>query len=295
MEHDYSAFCHGSASYKVEYSDLPTGVKLLTVVFTPSEPCDAPAIVFIPGLISIIENFKGTLIELTRCHTVYYIETREKNSAIINDNHRFSVDEITSDIIYFTEQKFSAGEPYVMTGYSLGATVIAEAFSHLKAGPEAVVLIEPNGSFPFHGWLLLLARIARYVYKPVKPFLKWYLRTFIINLKQDHEMYLINCRNLDAAEPVRLGKAIRQLSSYLIGDCSEKITVPTLVVVASKDRFHNHNDGSGIARKIRGAAYLDMSDNRRTHSAEMGQVISAFISSPAQRPFLADQLLQDIF
>jgi pimeloyl-ACP methyl ester carboxylesterase len=294
METDYSVFCHTGTSYKAEYSALPSGVELLTVIFTPSGPANKPPILFIPGLVSIIENFRETLIELTRDHTVIYIETREKNSAKIKSEHLFTVEDITSDIVQYAGLKFSDDNPYIMAGYSLGATVVAEAFCRLTTKPESVILIEPNGSFPFSRWLLMLAGMARYIYKPVKPFLKWYLRTFIINLEHDEEMYLINCRNLDAAEPVRLGKAVRHLSSYRIGDCPEKITVPALVVVASKDRFHNHDEGTDLARRVPGAVSLDLLDNKRTHSTEMGRIIREFISSPVQIQSPAGQLLQDI-
>jgi pimeloyl-ACP methyl ester carboxylesterase len=295
MEIDYSAFCHQGASFKVEYSALPTGVELLTVIFTPPEPFDSPPVIFIPGLGSVIENFRETVIELTRHHTVYYLETREKKSAVITGRHRFTVEDITSDLVHFAAIRFPAGSDYFMAGYSLGATAIAEAFRLLENKPERIVLIEPNISFPFQGWLLFLARAARVIYYPLKPFLKWYLRRFRINLAEDYEMYRINCRILDSAEPARLGAAIRHLSGYRMSACLQEISVPSLVVVASKDKFHSHDEGTEIARQINGARYIDLADNKRTHSSEMGRIISDFISSPAKTASLAGRLWQDIF
>jgi pimeloyl-ACP methyl ester carboxylesterase len=294
METDYSDFCHAGARCQVEYSSLPAGVKLLTVTFTPPEPLNAPPVIFIPGLGSVIENFRDTVIELTRHHTVYYLETREKKSAEITRRHRFTVSDITSDLVHFAGKRFPAGSAYVMAGYSLGATAIAEAFPLLDNKPERIILIEPNSSFPFQGWLVFLAGAARVIYYPLKPFFKWYLRRFRINLAEDYEMYRINCRILDSAEPVRLGAAIRHLSGYRMGSCLQEISVPALVVVASKDRFHSHDEGMEIARQIKGADYIDLADNKRTHSTEMGRKISDFISSPAQIPSPAGQLWQDI-
>lgn len=290
METHYSDFCHAGARYQVEYSALPTGVELLTIIFTPHEPLDAPPVIFIPGLGSVIENFRETVIELTRHHTVYYVETREKKSAIITGKHRFTVEDITSDLVHFAGMRFPAGSDYVMAGYSLGATAIAEAFPLLENKPGKIILIEPNSSFPFQGWLVFLARAARVIYYPAKPFFKWYLRRFRINLAEDYEMYRINCRILDSAEPVRLGAAIRHLSGYRMSGCLQEILVPVLVVVASKDRFHSHDDGMEIARQIKGAVYIDLTDNKRTHSAEMGRIISDFISSPVQISSQAGQL-----
>ncbi len=290
VDRDYSPFCHEGATYRAEYAALPTGVELLTIYFSPPEPVAAPLILFIPGFVSIIENFRETMIELTRRHHVVFIETREKSTARINADHLFSVDEITSDIVQFTGNRIPAGVPYVMAGYSLGATVIAESFPRLRRKPEAVIIIEPNSSFPFRGIALFLARLAKYLYRPVVPFVKWYLRTFIIDLKSDEEMYLINCRNLDTAEPVRLGQAVRQLSSYRMQGCLEQITVPALVIVASKDRFHSHGEGTEIAALIPGAKIIDMEDNKKTHGPEIGRVIGDFISSPEGIPAREDLL-----
>jgi pimeloyl-ACP methyl ester carboxylesterase len=295
MNRDYSDFCDSGATWKEEYVSLPTGVELLSVVFTPPEPAAAPIILFIPGFVSLIDNFRETLVELTRTHIVFYVETREKSTARISSYHGFSAEDITSDLVHFAETRIPAGVPYVMAGYSLGATAIAEAFPRLQRKPEAVLLIEPNSSFPFKGLALFFARLAKYIYRPVVPFVKWYMRTFLINIETDEEMYLINCRNLDTAEPARLGMAVRQLSRYRMDGCLEQISVPALVVVTSKDRFHSHGEGTEIAARIPGAQCLDMEDNKRTHSAEMGRVISDFISSPARKQAPSDQPYQEIF
>jgi pimeloyl-ACP methyl ester carboxylesterase len=289
MKRDYSAFCDRGASWTEEYVALPTGVELRSVTFIPAVPSVAPPVIFIPGMGSIIENFRETVIELTRNHVVLYIETREKASARISRKHRFSVEDITADIVHYAGLRFHDGGRYVMAGYSLGATAIAEAFGRLEHKPERIILVEPNISFPFHGLLVLLSRAAGVVYRPLKPLLKWYLRRFRIDLEEDPEMYNINCRILDSAEPVRLGAAVRHLAPYRMDGCLQQISVPTLVVVASSDRFHSHDGGTDIARRIANADYLDMVDNKRTHSAEMGRVIGEFISSPAQIPAPAGQ------
>ena len=293
INRDYSPFCHEGARYRAEYIALPTGVELLTVVFSPEEPTENTSVLFIPGLVSIIENFRETLKELTRTHKVVYVETREKRSARLNGSHLFTIEEITSDIVCLAERKFPDGVPFIIVGYSLGATVAAESFSKMKTRPEAIILIEPNVSFPFSRGLRLLSKLAPYMYKPLKPFLKWYMRTFVINLDEDKEMYHIYCRNIDTAVPERLGAAVRQLSPYRMSECLHKISVPSMVVVTSKDGLHNHDEGAEIARQVKGSFYLDMADNSRTHSAEMALEIEKFISSLAQRQAQEDLISQD--
>lgn len=107
-------------------------------------------------------------------------------------------------------------------------------------------------------------------------------------------MYLIYCRNIDTAIPERLGAAVRQLAPYRMDECLPGISVPTLVVVTSKDRLHNHDEGIEIARRIKGSSYLDMADNTRTHSTEMAHEIDKFISSLVRRPVQEDLPFQDI-
>jgi len=249
------------------------------VEFTPPASEGKPVIVFVPGLASVPDNFTGTLIGLTRYHKVHYLETREKSSALIRGSHGFSVAEVSSDLTGYLNAGFTDDNRYVLVGYSLGATAIAESFRFLKHKPLSIVLIEPNGSFNFPWWSVVLARGARYIFRYIKPFLKWYIRKFRVNTAEDNEMYLMNCRILDAAEPRRLGLAIRDLKPYRIGDCLEGITAPVLVAGTSKDKFHSHDEALKISAGIRNCIYADVEDNARSHSIEMAEIIIRFIKS----------------
>ena len=83
VDRDYSPFCNKGAGYRAGYIALPTGVELLSVTFSPPEPAGLPVILFLPGFVSLIDNFRETMIELTRSYTVVYVETREKSTARI--------------------------------------------------------------------------------------------------------------------------------------------------------------------------------------------------------------------
>jgi len=279
MDRNFSQYCCQGATYTSGYTDPGTGVSLFTVEFTPAESQGLPVIVFVPGLASVPDNFTGTLIGLTKYHKVHYVETREKSSAIITDSHRFSVAEVSSDLAGYLNSRFTDDNRYILVGYSLGATAIAESFAFLKHKPCSIVLIEPNASFDFPWWSVFLARGARYIFRFMKPFLKWYIRNFRVNTAEDNEMYLINCRILDAAEPRRLGLAIRDLKPYRIGDCLEGITVPVMVAGVSKDKFHSHDEALKISARISNCTYTDLEDNTRSHSGEMAEIIIRFIKS----------------
>lgn len=279
MNRDFSQYCCQGATYTSGYTDPGTGVSLFKVEFTPPESRGLPVIVFVPGLASVPDNFTGTLIGLTRYHKVHYVETREKSSAIIKGSHRFSVADVSSDLAGYLNSEFTEESRFVLVGYSLGATAIAESYRLLKHKPLSIVLIEPNGSFDFPWWSVVLAHGARYIFKYMKPFLKWYIIKYRVNTAEDNEMYLMNCRILDAAEPRRLGLAIRDLKPYGIGDCLEGITVSVLVAGTSKDIFHSHDEALKISAGINNSIYTDLEDNTRSHSGEMAEIIIRFIKS----------------
>jgi len=279
MERDFSAYCFNGTGYSADQTELDTGVALLTVVFTPPEKRNLPLIVFVPGLASVIDNFTATIKGLNRYYEVHYIETREKKTALIERSHGFTVRELVSDLVSYLNDKLKDDVDFILVGYSLGATVITESFSLLKRKPVKIVLIEPNATFNFPWWSLILARGAKYLYGFLKPFLKWYIRKFRVNTAEDNEMYLINCRILDSAEPARLGLAIRALKPYRIGECLGGLSVPVMVVGASKDKFHSHDEALKISGGITDSIYLDLEDNARTHSEEMAEIIDRFITS----------------
>lgn len=276
MKEDYTSFCCSGCSVDAGYSKLPTGVEILTLMFTPPVVRYNQPIVFVPGLASVIDNFREILTGLTEHFRVVYIETREKSTARVDRHHGFSVDEVSSDIYHFVNDQIKEKD-YILVGYSLGATAIAEAFDALHNKPSKMVLLEPNAGFNFPWWSLILARIGTLIFKPARPFLKWYIRKFRVNTADDIEMYNINCRILDAAEPRRISRTIRALKPYRAGNHLQKISVPVLVIGASKDKFHNHDEALHFSEKIPGCRYTDMVDNKRTHSIEAAEKIRDFV------------------
>ncbi len=294
----YTNYCAPGISVRQEYMDASQGVKLNVVTFTPppthhtffalsSEPCaprpepcalsPAPFIILLPGLASVIDNFRETLIALTEQHTVFYIETREKGSSMVSGKAGFSIPDIASDLPLIIEKLGLKTGEYVLAGYSLGAAVIAAASQQIASKPLATVLIEPSGTFKWPWWLLPVARYGIGLYPLIKPFIKWYMKKFHINKEGDFEMYEINSRVLDQADPRKLSSAVIAIASFEIWGYLEAIETPCLVVGVSHDKFHSHDEGSSIANVIKDCEYLDVENNKRAHSAEVGTIIDDFL------------------
>jgi pimeloyl-ACP methyl ester carboxylesterase len=294
----YKGYCSPGTIIKQEYIDASQGVKLNVVTFTPSltphtphptthpeshfllphTPHPTPHIVFLPGLASVIDNFRETLIALTKNHTVFYIETREKGSSVISGKAGFSIPAIASDLPVIIEKLSLQTGEYVLAGYSLGAAVIAAASGHIAAKPLAAVLIEPSGTFKWPWWLLPVARYGIGLYPLIKPFLKWYMKKFHINKDGDYEMYEINSRVLDQANPRKLASAVIAIADFEIWSYLKAIETPCLVLGVSHDKFHSHDEGSLIAKGIKDCEYIDVENNKRAHSAEVATIVDDFLN-----------------
>jgi pimeloyl-ACP methyl ester carboxylesterase len=302
----YISYCAPGTAVTTDFTEANDGVVLNTVTFTPvnkhkplspllqenGEPCckgqhpdsehhdqSLPAIIFLPGLGSVIDNFRETLIALTEDHVVHYVETREKGSSKTGDNAGFSITDIGNDLPAVIEKlKLERGK-YIICGYSLGATVAVSAFKKTDPKPAAVVLIEPSATFKWPWWLTPLARVGVPVYPILRPFLKWYMKKFRINKEGDYEMYEINSRILDQADPRKLAATVISVAEYEIWDDLATIDVPTLVIGVSQDRFHSHNEALEIASGIAGSTYIDIETNKRSHSAEVEAIIADYLRS----------------
>lgn len=276
---DLSPFCAAGVTYRSCHLKVQENISLRCIGFHPPGKNGLPQIIFLPGLASVMENFRGTLQGLTRKFAVHYLESREKSSSQVAGKVEFSIQAMADDLASFIEQAGLTEHRYILMGYSLGATTILESLSKLTAPPLALVLVEPNASFPFPAWLLFLARYASFLYHPLKPFLKWYLRTFKTDMQNDRELYELNRRILDAADPRKISAAVRSAASYRVRPDPATSFPPALVIGASKDKFHSFDDSVTIAAGIPGSTYLDLETNQRSHSSEVAEILYDFIKN----------------
>lgn len=277
-ETDYSKHCTEGTPFSVERILLPNGIDLKSVTFTPAIQKGHLPVIFVPGMASVMENFSGTLIALTRDFVVHFIETREKASSILPEKTGFDVAGIASDIAGAVDHyNFDPGE-YILLTYSLGATAAAESFnSIIRNKPRLLVMIEPSGTFRIPKIGIFIASYFVWTYRLIKPLIKLYIKKFLVNTKEDYYMNLISIHVIDAADPRKLGATILAISRYKIWSALEKIDVPTVVIGASRDTFHSLDEAMEISSHIKGSTYIDMVTNKRTHSDEVVDCIIKFI------------------
>jgi pimeloyl-ACP methyl ester carboxylesterase len=261
---------------------LPTGVSLRVTRFSPDQPDHLPPVVFLPGMLSGIENFQRVMYEFTRNFVVYFVETREKKSGICKSDAEYTIESMAADIKEVIALLGMKEKQYILLGYSMGASVIVEAFSLLENKPSILVTIVPNTEFRFPAWSLWLASFIAPFFGIIKPFLKQYIRFFHVNTKEDPEMHRIQMRVLDGADPRKLCATIRAIAPYKIWDRLDAIDVPMLVIGASKDSLHTHDDSLHMASMVKTSTYIDLETNERNHGGEVVEIIRKRVSISVQ-------------
>jgi pimeloyl-ACP methyl ester carboxylesterase len=279
-EEIYRNHCAPGTRFENRRIFLDNGIELNSVKFIPEKDSKYPPVVFFPGFASVIENFRGTMIALTEHFVVQYVETREKPTSTVKKNTTFDVKDIASDISGAIEWSDIREGTYILLGYSLGATAAAESFvSVLKSKPLLLVMVEPSCEFRVPPFGLFVANYFPWTFYLIKPIIKFYIKTFRVNTKDDYEMYLIIRRIIDGADPKKLIPTLIGMARYSIWEALKKIEVPVLVIGASQDTFHNLDDAKEISSLIKSATYIDLVTNKRSHSPEVCDLLINYLNN----------------
>jgi pimeloyl-ACP methyl ester carboxylesterase len=215
---------------------------------------------------------------MTEHFIVHYVETREKPTSKVPENTKFEVKDIASDISSTIDRTDVMEGNYILLGYSLGATAAAEAFNEqLRKKPSLLVLIEPSGEFRVPAFGLFIAKYFPWTFHLIKPVIKFYIKTFRVNTKEDFEMYVIIKRIIDGADPGKLIPTLIGMARYRLWDILDKIDVQVLVIGASHDTFHNLDDAKEISSRISNCTYSDLVTNKRSHSPEVCDLLINYL------------------
>ena len=279
IKESFSSYCAEGAKYKTEFIDVSENVSLRLITFSPAKPSNNPPIVFVPGWVSQISGWLQVLLEMTREYTVYYIETREKISSMVNGNVEYSIEEMGKDVIKVIEHIELADKKYYLFGSSLGGTIILDLWRFLESKPLSLILVGPNAEFRVpKSWHYIVSAFYPPLYNLLKPSVKWYLRTFRMNIKSDFAQYEKYSEALDSADPWKLKKALLSVEKYKVWDLLSNINTPTLIFSASKDKLHEPENLQRMAKTMQNATIFDMETNSGTHSREMVYEMNKYLS-----------------
>ncbi len=275
-------FCAPGASCEEMRLPVSGEAELRVVRFTPAQDRRMPAMLFVPGWITIMESWKEVLVEMTKDFPVIYVETREKRSSRIKSNAPISVSGLGEDVIRTAEAFGLPDRGFVAFGSSLGATVLLDCCNGFKTRPLGLVLVGPNASFrvPLI-WKAIILLFYPRSYFLIKPFVKWHLRHFRLDIKTDRAQYDKYCRNLDSADPWKLKKAVMAFWNYQIWDRLAEIDLPVLILKGSKDKLHEPEALIKMESMLKNGRSIDMGTNKRTHAAEIVTILRQFVREQA--------------
>jgi pimeloyl-ACP methyl ester carboxylesterase len=258
-------------------------VSLRVVSWQPKNGDTGSPIVFVAGWVSIVAGWAEFLHALTRRHPVYYIETREKTSALIRKGRLraddFRMGQFAEDVITVCSRLPIDMEEAIVSGSSLGATALLEAMKHERLKAKGVFLVGPACEFhvPFAlRWMPYL--FPSPAYHVVKHFIVWYFRKFRVDVEKEPEQMRRYENTILSAHPLRIKLSGRAFMHYQVWPDLETVKVPTRIAYASTDKLHASDDMTRMARTIQTADLLPCESNKYMHSAPLAEDVCRFVS-----------------
>ncbi len=273
-------YCAPGTKFTEKMVSVSDNVSLRVVEFYPKRTTKHPTVLFIPGWISLMKGWKIVLKEMTKDFHIIYAETREKITSQVNGKAKFSVEAIAQDIVTLVDKFKLKKDKYIIFGSSLGGTSILESYKDLKQLPLCFALLGPNAEYRTPWWGKILIRIVwPKLINGLKPFVKWYLGKFRLDLETDRAQYEKYCNALDAADPKKLKPAAKALSQYKVWGILKDINLPVLIIGATKDLLHEPENLIKMDKMLPSSTFLDMETNTYAHGPELVVEIRKYIAS----------------
>lgn len=269
------------ADVKEYYIGVDDGVSLKIIDIIPGiEKKNNPIIMFISGWISIISGWKDVLSYITYEYRIIYIETREKTSSKLPQNKKitFNMKRLVMDINQIIDKLLPKNRDFILIGSSLGATIILEYLLQNIRNPKCAVLISPNTEFRFPKILGdFIPLFPASLYFVVKPIIKWYLKNFRLDKKNEREQVLRYEKTLNLADPYKLKANAIAIKKYKILHNLSNISIPCLIIGGTADKLHKTSNLLFIANLLSNAEFVELKNNKESHSERAGELIVEYI------------------
>lgn len=260
--------------------EVEPGVRLTVYEWQPGT--DARPLVFVAGWVSVIEGWRDLLGVLVSQRPVYYMETREKRSAVFElDKLRpddFDIPRLGDDVIAVCDELEIDPKRRVFFASSMGSNAVLEGFKGGRLAGRGAFLIGPNAEFRFPGWGKALTYMPASVYHLARPFMEWYLERFRVNTREDPEQMARYRRTLRAAHPVRLKLSARAVLDYSLFPGLETVTTPVAIAYAVADTLHEGSEVRRILDMLPRGEAVECPTNTYMHTAAVAGDLQRFIT-----------------
>ena len=261
--------------------NVADGVSLRLYEWRPEDSKGVDPILFVAGWISLVTGWVPMLEELIRTRPVYYLETREKESAQISPGHMgtdgFTIPRLAEDLLVVSRQLGLDRDRVVLFGSSMGSNAILEALKGDRLAAKAAFLIGPNAEFHFPWWGRPLVHLPPWIYSAAKPFVLWYLRTFRVNAREDPEQMARYVRTIRAADPKRIMLSARAVINYDAMPGLDTVRAPVAIGFAASDTLHGEDEVQRIVGAMPRGLAVSCPSNTYMHTAAVIEDLDRFL------------------
>lgn len=273
---------HPAAEFSVRMIGVDDRVSLQVMHFQPRKDASANPLVFVPGFVSAISGWVDLLREIVPLRPVYYIESREKTSAVIERKRLtpddFSIPRLALDLVEACSKLGIDQSRMIVAGSSLGATTLIEALKHSRLQALAGFMIGPNSDFNAPLFIKGLLFMPAHAYHLIKYPVLWYLKTFLVNALKEPEQMRRYRDTLLTANPHRLKKTAQSAIGYTIWQDLETVAVPVAVTLASTDKLHAEQNIQRLNKSLPRATIMRCESNKYMHSAAMAWDFERYVA-----------------
>jgi pimeloyl-ACP methyl ester carboxylesterase len=273
---------HPAVEFSVRMIPVDEGISLQVMQFQPRQDAAAEPLVFVPGFVSAIDGWIDFLREIVPLRQVYYIESREKASAVIERKRLtiddFSIARFAQDLVEACSKIGINQSRMIVAGSSLGATTLIEALKHSRLPVRAGFMIGPNTEFKAPWFIKGLLLLPADAYHLIKYFVLWYLKTFRVDAVKEPEQMQRYRNTLLTANPRRLKKTAQSAIGYTLWQDLETVAVPVTVTLASTDKLHVEQNIQRLTGSLPRATVIRCESNRYMHSAAMAADFERYVA-----------------
>ena len=270
------------ARFRRRWLRVDDGVGLRLYEWQPTSNTDAEPILFVAGWISLVTGWIPLLEELVQTRPVYYLETREKESAEIPEDlmhpGSFSIPRLGDDLIDVSRQLGLDHDRTILFGSSMGSNAILEALKGQRLTARAAFVIGPNAEFHFPWWGRPLVYLPPSVYSAAKPFVLWYLRTFRVNAREDPDQMARYVRTVRAADPRRIMLSARAVLDYQAMPGLDTVATPVAVAFAASDTLHSGDEIQRMVDAMPNGVAVSCPSNTYMHTAAVAADIERYLA-----------------
>lgn len=273
----WEQFFHQGSIVTHKYHEMDDGTHILVVSSSPKNYNQKfRPIILVPGWFSQPAGWVKVTRLISEFTKLVYIETREKNSSILerSKSTRMGIERMSIDLQSLKDSLDLNFQETICVGSSLGGSALLHLLSESEAKPFLTVLISPNPDFklpPILGRLLL--SMPLFMISMVKKYVKWHVLNFKIDRKANPEQAEKYVTTFDAAEPWKVRNSARHVTKFKAWEFLPTLDANIIIAGATTDKIHESDRNIKVGKLIKNSRYIDFWTNKALHSDEFGEFL----------------------